>query len=304
MSLRSRFKPLAEVYQALEAVWRDLHRRADAPNGRSPGAAFSFSIALEANIGAGKSTLLRILQDELPIFKVITEPVDAWTHKASHFGGTTESALSLFYQSLDKPTPPHCSSSAYLFQNFAFVSKYVAHCQNSGTADAADLPRIRFIERSLFGDAHVFWEKMREDPRGLVSELEVFIYSKWYEALMTHLSYRIDGFIYLRTDPEICLRRVHQRMRPEEQAGVSIDYLQGIHVKLEQWLTPPSLAGSPHPRPHGDFLIARDRVAQRPVLVIDGSAEFEHDERRLAEVLEKIVRFTLQQLQRGGATVL
>lgn len=44
-----------------------------------------------------------------------------------------------------------------------------------------------------------------------------------------------DGFVYLRTDPATCLKRLQKRQRSEE-GGVSLDYLQNLHEKHEAWL--------------------------------------------------------------------
>ena len=45
-----------------------------------------------------------------------------------------------------------------------------------------------------------------------------------------------DGFIYLRATPDICMNRLKRRQRTEE-GGVTLDYLQGLHQKHEDWLS-------------------------------------------------------------------
>ena len=44
-----------------------------------------------------------------------------------------------------------------------------------------------------------------------------------------------DGFIYLAASPETCLRRLTFRGRDEE-VGVSLQYLDNLHAKHEEWL--------------------------------------------------------------------
>ena len=46
-----------------------------------------------------------------------------------------------------------------------------------------------------------------------------------------------DGFIYLRAAPSICMSRMIKRQRSEE-TSVTLDYLNGLHDKHEQWLIP------------------------------------------------------------------
>ena len=45
-----------------------------------------------------------------------------------------------------------------------------------------------------------------------------------------------DGFIYLRATPNICMNRLKRRHRAEE-GGVSLNYLEGLHQKHEDWLS-------------------------------------------------------------------
>ena len=44
-----------------------------------------------------------------------------------------------------------------------------------------------------------------------------------------------DGFIYLAASPETCMRRMKLRGRGEE-GGVSLEYLENLHSKHEEWL--------------------------------------------------------------------
>ena len=53
-----------------------------------------------------------------------------------------------------------------------------------------------------------------------------------------------DGFIYLRATPDICMNRLQRRQRTEE-GGVTLEYLQGLHQKHEDWLTLPFSPGHP-----------------------------------------------------------
>lgn len=57
----------------------------------------------------------------------------------------------------------------------------------------------------------------------------------------THPDLVPDGFIYMRADPETCLRRMHHRSRTEE-SSVPLDYLESLHMKHDEWLLNGSLS--------------------------------------------------------------
>jgi hypothetical protein len=69
---------------------------------------------------------------------------------------------------------------------------------------------------------------------------------QWYVMLIPHCrrfnpvvaalpSLIPDGFIYLKADPDTCLSRLKLRSRTEE-AAVSLEYLEDLHSKHEEWL--------------------------------------------------------------------
>ena len=47
--------------------------------------------------------------------------------------------------------------------------------------------------------------------------------------------------VYLKANPETCLERIRTRNRPEEQS-ITLDYLQQLHARHEQWLSSPNTA--------------------------------------------------------------
>jgi deoxyadenosine/deoxycytidine kinase len=76
-----------------------------------------------------------------------------------------------------------------------------------------------------------------------------------------HQPQPIHKHFYLRTQPERCRERIEKRGRTEE-AAVSLEYLRSIHQLHEEWLT--------------------------DATVLDGTMEFENDEKRLAQMVEQI----------------
>ena len=67
-----------------------------------------------------------------------------------------------------------------------------------------------------------------------------------------------DGFIYLRATPDICMGRMKRRSRQEE-LGVDVEYLQGLHQKHEDWLKIPPPAAVDWRNGSGESLPERIR---------------------------------------------
>ena len=71
-----------------------------------------------------------------------------------------------------------------------------------------------------------------------MNDLEVAVYDSWYDPIVSVLPGLVpDGFIYLRADPATCYSRLAERGRSEE-TGVTLEYLDNLHRKHEQWLLP------------------------------------------------------------------
>ena len=71
-----------------------------------------------------------------------------------------------------------------------------------------------------------------------MNDLEVAVYDSWYDPIVSVLPGLVpDGFIYLRADPSTCYSRLTERARSEE-TGVTMEYLDNLHRKHEQWLLP------------------------------------------------------------------
>lgn len=196
---------------------------------------------LEGNIGAGKSTFLKLIQNNVGA-EVILEPTDQWQHV-----GEDGNILDLFY----KDTPRW----AYTFQSYAFITRVKA--QADSLANPASSP-VQIMERSVYCDRYCFARNCYE--AGTMSNVEWQIYKEWFDWLIDNHVQTPSGFIYLKTDPEVCYQRLLKRNRSEE-SGVPLSYLKSLHKRHEDWL------------------VAKEEISPAlknvPVLVLDCNKEFE-----------------------------
>jgi deoxynucleoside kinase len=178
----------------------------------STGQKSRYYILVEGNIAVGKSTFIDRLEEKLgrnaTIFK---EPVDKWTD----LRGTN--LLKEMYQD-----PPHKS-----FAIQTYIQLTMAMTQQSMIYRP-----IKVMERSLNSGRKVFTEAMK--ILGHISPTEYNILDEWYQWL-DHRNIPTNQIIYLRSSPDLALKRLRQRNRPEE-SNVNLDYLTLIHDLHENWL--------------------------------------------------------------------
>ncbi len=214
---------------------------------------------IEGNIGAGKSTFLQFVANDLPI-KPIFEP----HHKWQNVGGKYN-LLEKFY----KDTPRW----AYTFQSYAFITRVMAQQEV-----ATQFPTsIQVLERSVYSDRYCFAKNAYEN--GNMTALEWKLYQEWFSWLVDSYVPRPAGFIYLKTRPEVCFKRLIKRSRHEE-VGVSLAYLQQLHDKHENWLVRKESIDV--------------QLAKTPVLVLDCNKEFESDKKFCDALIAKVSDFVLQ----------
>ncbi|MBH1989104.1 MAG: deoxynucleoside kinase [Myxococcaceae bacterium] len=211
---------------------------------------------VEGNIGVGKSTFLRLVEKMLNC-QMVFEPHDQW----QDINGAGN-LLEAFYQ--DTPR------WAYTFQSYAFITRILEQNRKATLSNH----EAQIIERSVFSDRHCFAQLAFE--AGNMSILEWQIYQHWFDWLVGGHHASPAGFIYLRTDPEICFHRLKKRARAEE-IGVSLDYLKALHQKHEDWLL---------------------NQEKAPVLVLDCNLEFENDAKRQEELMSSIVERFAPVIQR------
>lgn len=209
---------------------------------------------VEGNIGAGKSTFLKLLKDHFNI-NIIYEPLDEW-----QMVGDGENILEKFYQ--DTPR------WAYTFQTYAFLTRIAKQEKLLNPA------MINIVERSVYSDRYCFAKNCFE--LGLMSKLEWELYKKWFEWLVDEYDVLPDGFIYLRTTPEVAFERLKKRDRQEEEV-VQFSYLTSIHKKHEEWLIQKKNI--------------RPALIPIPVLIVDCNRDFENTPENFERIKGLIAEF-------------
>ncbi len=209
---------------------------------------------VEGNIGAGKSTFLRLLKEAFNI-NIIYEPLDEW-----QMVGEGENILEKFYT--DTPR------WAYTFQTYAFLTR-IAKQQR-----LLDPACVNVVERSVYSDRYCFAKNCFE--LGVMSGLEWDLYRKWFEWLVDEYDILPDGFIYLRTTPDVSFSRLRKRHREEEKV-VALSYLTSIHNKHEEWLVKKENV--------------RSGIVSIPVLIVDCNEDFENAPEVFEKIKEQISQF-------------
>lgn len=206
---------------------------------------------IEGNISVGKSTFVEHLRQKYNC-EIIAEPLAIWQAKKDE---TNQNILELFYKDPKR--------YAYTFQSIAFRTRLKLFM------DGYNRQALTFSERSLFSDRFCFAEMLYRN--GQFSAIEWSDYQEWFDITLEafDIHRKINGYIYLRAEPEVCFERLKQRGRHEEK-NMSLEYLQAIHDAHEDWLM---------------------KSETKPVLVQDASANFKSDPEILDKMFENLESF-------------
>lgn len=179
-------------------------------------------VSLEGNIGSGKSTLLAKLQEHFHSenrndsdsnsttrnLRVVflQEPVKEWESIVDKDGKTM---LQKFYEDQEK--------YSFSFQMMAYISRLALLKKTVEENPGA----IILCERSLHTDKMVFAKMLYGD--GKIEDVNYAIYLKWFDTFAQ--DYPLSGVIYLKTDPDVCSRRIGKRNRTGEDE-IPFEYLE------------------------------------------------------------------------------
>ncbi len=216
---------------------------------------------VEGNLGVGKSTFLKLIDQHLPEVKILTEPVDNWMTQIHG-----QSLLDNFYKNPKR--------WAYTLETLAMTHRVRDHVREQEKNE----PNL-IMERSVYSGHYFFASNDLES--GYFTNVEWVIYNKWADYLVHQKCKAPNGFIYLKADPEVCLKRVKKRNRNCEKT-VPLSYIK----QIEKW--------------HDNFLINKENVSDKikntPVLVLDCNQDFLENPENMQKHVFKIKLF-LEQTQ-------
>lgn len=163
-------------------------------------------IAIAGNIGAGKTTLTNML--------------------AKHYGWIPK------FEPVD--------FNPYMEDFYKDMSRWSFNVQicflNKRFKDVVEIERSEgtiIQDRTIYEDARIFAPNLHE--QGHMSDRDFNTYSDLFELMMSLVKYP-DLLIYLRSTIPNLVAQIQKRGRDYE-AGIRIDYLQGLNDKYEKWIS-------------------------------------------------------------------
>lgn len=181
----------------------------------------SYLISLDGNIGSGKSTLGNIIKNigfinnKKVIF--LSEPVDIWK---SIKNSENKDILECFYNDIKK--------YSFSFQMMAYISR-LSQIKNTIKNNPNS---IIISERSVFSDKNIFAKMLYDDNQ--MEEIEYTIYKKWFDELTEDII-KLNGIIYLKTEPKVSFNRIKKRNRNGEN-NIPLSYIEKCHSYHESWV--------------------------------------------------------------------
>nr|XP_023420512.1 deoxyguanosine kinase, mitochondrial [Cavia porcellus] len=125
---------------------------------------------------------------------------------------------------------------------------------------------------------YIFAKNLFEN--GSLSDVEWHIYQDWHSFLLWEFASRLSlhGFIYLQAAPQVCLKRLYQRARKEEER-IELAYLEQLHNQHEAWLI------------HKTTKLHFEALRNIPVLVLDVNEDFSKEVTKQEELVRKVNTF-------------
>lgn len=205
-----------------------------------------YRICIDSNIGGGKSTLLELLS-KIPELNNLTEflfePVERWQNIGNY------NLLELFYKDQQK--------YSYIFQTMTVITRMEMH-------DKANKEKFIIGERSWLTDKNVFVEQLYKDK--MINDFEYHCYNEWFNYWSKKS--KLDGILYIDTDPKECYRRKHELRKREEEESIPLSYLENLDNRHKEWLNNETI----------------------PIEKVDGNVNFKDNQQELSKIIDGIAR--------------
>ncbi|XP_063085678.1 deoxyguanosine kinase, mitochondrial isoform X4 [Cavia porcellus] len=167
---------------------------------------------------------------------------------------------------------------SYTFQTCSFMSRLKVQLELFPEKLLQAKQPVQIFERSVYSDRYIFAKNLFEN--GSLSDVEWHIYQDWHSFLLWEFASRLSlhGFIYLQAAPQVCLKRLYQRARKEEER-IELAYLEQLHNQHEAWLI------------HKTTKLHFEALRNIPVLVLDVNEDFSKEVTKQEELVRKVNTF-------------
>ena len=177
--------------------------------------------SIEGNIGSGKSTLIKNIKKHFRFVKYrkiifLQEPVNIW----ESFTDGSKNIIEKFYENQKE--------WAFSFQMMAYISRISQLKKKISKYNHKSY--LIITERCVETDKNVFAKMLFDEKK--IDPINHQIYLKWFDEFVQDI--KINGHIYLKTEPEISYNRIKKRNRKGE--NISIEYLQKCNNYHNDWL--------------------------------------------------------------------
>jgi deoxyadenosine/deoxycytidine kinase len=152
-------------------------------------------VTVDGNIGCGKSSVLQYIHSRYAL-SIDLEPVAKW-----------QPYLTEMYET---------GKNAFEFQ----VRVWLDRCwiQQLPNQSSIIMERSPYFQSAVFVPANIYNGNITEREYYTLQELYAHTLRMWHPSI----------YIYLRSNPNECYRRIHHRNRTSE-SHISLDYLQNLH---------------------------------------------------------------------------
>lgn len=176
---------------------------------------------VEGNIGVGKTSVINYLKNKYnnnDEYNFITEPIDRYRSLNLYNTTNTLNVLDEFYNKRLHP---------FQFQTYistVLLSHIVQNIKEN---------KINIIERSVFSAIDCFSKNLYDMKLMSLEEFSILLEIKKYFNSFIE-KYHVE-IIYITADPEICVERIKQRNREEENI-ITVEYLRSLDECHEDML--------------------------------------------------------------------